>query len=215
MNRRTPVKRTYDASGRRHAAAKRQTRILTEARRLFLNRGYGATTIEAIAAAAGVSMETIYFGFKSKAGLLARVVDVALAGDELPVPLAERPMFEEVRIESDQNRQVELLARNVRTVLERAGPLQWALLTASASEPEIAELVDRYQQRRLEVQTEFVRWLAANGPLRHGMSAEDGGRIYWTVASTEVHHMLRVKAGFSADEYEQWLVRSLRDLLLA
>jgi AcrR family transcriptional regulator len=214
MNRRTPVKRAYDASGRRHAAAKRQTRILTEARRLFVDRGYGATTIEAIAAAAGVSVETIYFGFKSKAGLLARVVDVALAGDELPVPLAERPMFAEVRIESDQNRQIELLARNVRTVLERAGPLQWALLTASASEPEIAELVDRYQQRRLEVQTEFVRWLAVNGPLRNGMSVEDGGRIYWTVASTEVHHMLRVQAGFSADEYERWLARSLRDLLL-
>jgi len=208
------VKRRYDSGSRRQAAAKRQTLILESARRLFEGRGYSATTMEAIAEEAGVAVETVYLAFKTKASLLARVVDVALAGDEAPVALAQRPMFQEVRAEKNQGRQLELLARNARVVLERAGPLQWALLMASGNEPEIADLVERYNRRRLEVQTDFIRWVAANGPLAPGVSVESAGRTYWTLASIEVHHLVRSTLGRTAKEYEQWLARTLKLALL-
>ena len=209
-----PVKRRYDSSGRQRAAAERQTRILASARRLFESGGYSATTMEVIAGEAGVAVETVYLAFRTKAALLARVIDVTLAGDEEPMALADRPMFQEVRLQRDQRRQLELLARNARMVLERAGPLQWTLLMASEREPDIAALIERYQGRRLKVQTEFVRWVAANGPLAAGISVEEGGRIYWTLASTEVHHMLRSTLGYSAVEYERWLARNLKLVLL-
>jgi len=209
-----PVKRQYDSSGRRRAATQRQTRILVTARRLFEAGGYAATTMEAIAEEAGVAVETVYLAFRTKAALLARVVDVTLAGDEEPVALADRPMFQEIRLEKDQRRQVELLARNARMVLERAGPLQWTLVMASEREPDIAALIRRHQRQRLEIQTEFVRWVAANGPLAAGLSVEEGGRTYWTLGSTEVHHMLRSTLGYSAAEYERWLARNLMLVLL-
>jgi len=208
------VKRRYDSGGRREAAAKRQTLILESARRLFEHRGYSATTMEAIAGEAGVAVETVYLAFKTKASLLSRVVDVALAGDEAPVALPERPIFQEVRAEKDQRRQLELLARNARMVLERAGPLQWALLMESGTEPEIADLVERNHRRRLELQTEFMRWVAANGPLAPGLSVEAAGRTYWTLASIELHHLMRSTLGRSAREYEQWLARTLKLALL-
>jgi len=214
MNVRGGVKRAYDSSRRRQAAAERRTRMLRAAHRLFESQGYAATTMEAIAAAAEVSVETVYLAFHTKAELLARVIDVALAGDEEAVPLAERQAFLEVRDEPDQERQLELLARNVRGVLERAGPIQWAVLVAASQEPELAALVDRYQRMRLEVQTRFMGWVARHGPLRGGMSVEEGGRTYWTLASTEVHHMLRITLGLSADEYEAWLAGAFKAQLL-
>lgn len=208
------VKRRYDSSARRRAAAERQTRVLLAAGHLFSEGGYSATTMEAIASAAGVSVESVYLAFRTKVALLARVVDVALVGDEARVALADRPLFQEVRECGDQLRQVELLARNARIVLERAGALQWALVLASGQEPDIAEMLERYRRTRLRVQTTFVRWIAANGPLAPEISIEEGGRILWTLVSPEVHHMLRVNLGYSPRRYEHWLFRTLRAALL-
>jgi len=209
MKSKTGVKRRYDASRRRALAAERQSAVIEAARRLFAERGYAATTMESIADQAGTSVETVYLAFGTKSALLARVVDVALAGDEGDAPLADRPLFLEVREQRDQVRQLQLLARNARVILERAGPLQWTLLLASGQEPEIAELVDRYHRRRLEVMTEFMRWVAANGPLAPGLSVEEAARTYWTLSGTEVHHLLRVRLGYSPDDYEHWLARQL------
>lgn len=214
MKLRRTVKRTYDSSARRKAAADRQTRVLLAAGRLFSESGYSATTMEAIASAAGVSVESVYLAFRTKVALLARVVDVALAGDEAQIALADRPLFQEVRQSRDQLRQVQLLARNARIVLERSGSLQWALVLASGHEPDIAEMLERYRQTRLRVQTTFVRWIAANGPLAPGVSIEEGGRMLWTLASPEVHHMLRVNLGYSARRYERWVFRNLRATVL-
>lgn len=208
------VKRRYDASGRRAAAAARQTRIMEAARRRFIEQGYSATTMETIAADAGVSVETVYIAFRTKAALLAKVVDMTLAGDEAATPLAERPFFQEVRAEPDQRRQVRLLARNARVVLERAGPLQWTLLLASGHEPEIAQLVETYHRRRLEMMTMFAGWIAANGPLAEGMSVEQAGHAYWILSSTEVHHLLRRRLNYTADAYETWLGDELEKSLL-
>src|SRR4051794_11593353 len=73
--------RRYDASGRQAEADERRRRVVEAGRELFLEQGYGATSIKAIAEAAGVSAPTVYAQFESKAGILARIVDVALAGD--------------------------------------------------------------------------------------------------------------------------------------
>lgn len=210
----SPVKRRYDSSRRKEAAAARRTSLIAAARHLFSVSGYSATTIEAIAEAAGVSAETVYLAFKTKAALLAKVVDVTLAGDEASLPLAERPLFQEARSERDQVRQVRLLARNARIVLERAGALQWTLLLASGHEPEIAELVERYGRMRLQTMTTFIDWIAANGPLRAGLTKQRAAETYWTLSSTEVHHLMCVRLGYSADDYEEWLGDQLERALL-
>lgn len=209
------VKRPYDATARRAKAEASRGRIVAAARGLFESRGYVATTMEAVADAAGVSVETVYKAFGSKLTLLQRVIDVDLAGDEEHISLPERPLFLKVRDEPDQRRQVELLAHNARIVLERAGPLQWTVLAAADREPDLAEVVRRYNTMRLASMTRFIEWVSARGPLRAGITVEEAALTYWTVSSTEVHHLLRTVGGLSADQYERWLSNNLQALLLA
>lgn len=170
--------------------------------------------MEAVAEAAGVSVETVYKTFGSKLALLQRVIDINLAGDEDPLALTERSIFTDVRDEPDQRRQVELLARNARIVLERAGTLQWAVLAAAEHEPELAELVTRYNGMRLRAMRGFIEWVAARGPLRDGLTVERAALTYWTLSSTETHHLLRGRGGLSAEDYERWLADALKALLL-
>lgn len=214
MNIGRAVKRKYDATGRRARAEAARQRIVAAARDLFESSGYAATTMEAVAEAAQVSVETVYKAFGSKLALLQRVIDFNLAGDSAEVPLAERSLFMEVRVEPDQVRQVELLARNARIVLERAGPLQWAIRVAAEHEPDLSEVVARYNAMRLRTMRTFIEWIAERGRLRDDMAVDQAALTYWTLSSTEVHHFLRGLGGLSADDYESWLATSLKALLL-
>ena len=87
-----PAKRRYDRSGRQRDAAERQQRIIEAAHIRFVRDGYGATSIEQIARDAGTSTQTVYAAFTNKAGILRRVVDVAIAGDHEDVAIIERPL---------------------------------------------------------------------------------------------------------------------------
>ena len=92
------------------AARTRATRrrIVDAAAELFVERGYGVTTLEQIAARAGVAVQTVYFHFGNKRTVLKEAVDVAAVGDDEPVALLERPWLEELRAEPDPRRVVEL-----------------------------------------------------------------------------------------------------------
>jgi AcrR family transcriptional regulator len=188
--------------------------ILRAAQQLFERDGYQATTMDRIAVESDVSVETVYGAFGSKSQLLARVIDVALVGDQEAVAVAQRSWALEVHAEQNPTRQLELLARNTRNILERAGPVQWAAIMAADQEPEIAALVDRYQKTRLKVQTEFISWVAESGAFRDRLTVREAGQTYWVLAAVEVHHLLRNTLGWSASRYEMWLAESLKAQLL-
>ena len=85
-------RRPYDSSRRRRLADQSRASVLESARRLFLERGYAATTVAAVAADAGVSVETIYKAFGNKPGLLKSLFDVSIVGDDEPVPMLQREL---------------------------------------------------------------------------------------------------------------------------
>ena len=109
----TEVKRSYDASGRRAQARARRLAVVLAARDLFERDGYRTTTIAAIAAHAGVSAESVYKGFGTKAALAKAVFDLALAGDDEPVPVAERPSMQAVRDEPAVRRKIAMFAAGI------------------------------------------------------------------------------------------------------
>src|SRR3954452_8673147 len=115
----TEVKRPYDASGRRARADARRREVVRAARELFERDGFRLTTISAVAAHAGVSPESVYKGFGSKAALAKAVFDVALAGDHDPMPVAERPAQAAVSDEPDVHRKI---ARFVEGLVQRLAP---------------------------------------------------------------------------------------------
>src|SRR5687768_15232542 len=140
------TKRTYDASKRRaRAEEERRTtrrRVLAAAQRLFVEKGYKATTMADIATDAGVAMQSVYNAGKSKADLLQRVVEVVVAGDDDSVLLTDRPSFAAIGQEPDPVRQVEMIAALIASTQERSAPVQAALREAAAFDDAVAQNLD-------------------------------------------------------------------------
>jgi len=198
-------RRKYDSSLRKAQAGQTRLRILDTAQELFAERGYAGTTMDSIAAAAGVAADTVYASFGSKAGVLHRLLDLRVGGDDADVALLDREGPRAVRAETSQKRQVAAFAADIAQILERARPVDEIMRGAAAVDPEIARLRARMQKKRFENIAEFASWLAAKGPLRGGISRDDAAAIVWTLASPEVHGLLRRDRGWSRDRYVSWL----------
>src|SRR5262245_10065871 len=130
--------------------------ICAAAHRLFSDKGYLATSIEDIAAEAGVARPTIFTAVGPKPTVLRLVVDQALAGDAEPVPIAQRPWWREAIEEPDPVRSIQLAARNMCRINQRSAPLLRALETAAAVDAEAGDLWERFQQQRHDGLNEFA-----------------------------------------------------------
>jgi len=201
-----------DRQPRRRARTRRA--ILDAAGRLFAERGYTAATMEAIAEAADVAVETVYVRFGSKRNLLAAYLDVSIAGDDEPVPLLERESARAIAAQTDQRRQIRLLAHLARTILEGASPAQWVLAGAVAADRTLEELVASDDQRRRLTHRAFIDMLARNGPLRAGLSVEDAVDTYSALSNPGTYAFLTRRRGWSADRFEIWIGDCFERLLL-
>src|SRR5207302_8012698 len=135
----------------------------------FADHGYAATTVEAIAGAAGVATDTVYATFANKAGVLHALLDVRVGGDDLPVALLDRPGPQAVRAEPTQRRPPAGFAAEVAAILGRARPVDDIMRGAAAADPEIASLRAKTRRLRFENRRKRAGWLAAKGGLRGGM----------------------------------------------
>lgn len=207
-------RRRYESPIRQEQARETRRRILKAARRQFLARGYVATTIASISQEAGVTAQTVYVAFGNKRAILAALLDLVIGGDEQPVGVLERPEPQRMRDEPDQRRQLEMMAQGIRGILERAGPIFDVVRGAASVDPEIAELYRQLQEERLRNMTRVVGWVAEKGPLRGGLTVDDGADIVWMLTSADVHRLLRVERGWTGERYERWLADSLIAALL-
>lgn len=213
-----PVKprRAYRSTRRAEQTAQTSRDILAAAGALFRQRGYTGTSMPAIAAGAGVAIETIYRAFGGKAGLFKAVVHAAVAGGAArsEVPVEERPAIRALIEETDPRRQVELYVATQPGIHRRSGPLLRALFGASASDPEMRRLWDEFEAIRHAGQGRFVGLLAERGALRPDLTVEEGTDVLWTLCSLAVHDSLVVGRGWISDRYAAWLTAALiRELL--
>ena len=211
---RVKVKRQYTSTLRQRQASETRSRILDAAQRLFTASGYGATTMESIASEAGVATDTVYANFRNKAGVLHKLMDVRVGGDDSPVRLLDREGPQAVRGESTQKRQIEAFAADITQILERARPVDDIMRGAAAVDPEIAALRVRMHGLRYNNVREFAAWLAAKGTFRSGITQADAAAIVWTLASPEVHGLLREGRSWTSERYTAWLAESLTRTLL-
>lgn len=214
MSEKSKPKRPYNSTRRQVQAAETRRQIVAAARRLFAERGYAGTTIEAIAGEAGVAVETVYATFGSKRAILTRLVDISVVGDEADVPLLARPGPQAVRRERDQRRQVKMFARDIREIMERMSLIFEIMRIAAKTEPDIEALLRQILAGRLHGMAFFVEALLNNGPLRLNLTAEQATDTVWTLTSAEVHRLLTVDRGWPGERYEQWLAETLTTLLL-
>lgn len=186
--------------------------MLEAARRLFLRDGYAATTIDRIAAAAEVSRPTV-FSVGTKAQLLKLVRDVAIAGDDEPVAIPERPAHAETRTATDAATTLRLHARNVVAINRRYAEIDEVLHQAASMEPALQELWQSSEHQRLEGATLVVDDLITKTTL--AMERERAIDVLWLLMAPDVPRRLH-RRGWSDDEYERWLADTfVRQLLPA
>ena len=207
-------KRRYDASRRRAAAQQTRHAIVATARQQFLERGYAATTMPAIAAAAGVALDTVYASVGPKPALFRHLVEISISGAEEPVPALERDYVREIRAQPDPRRKLELYARAMRLIHERLAPLFRVLRDAAQVDPELTALWEEISQRRASNMRMFAADLAAAGDLREGVSVDEAADVIWATNSPEFFLLLVRERQWDLDRFESWLAATWIRLLL-
>lgn len=207
------VKRRYESPQRREGARATRLAVLEAARTLFLERGYGATTLQAVADAASVSVATVYAAFGNKRTVLKELVDVSIAGDDEPVAIIDRPWVAKLRAEPDRARRVRMFAANGRRILDRRSAVDAVVRAAAATDPEIGELWDDLRRQRREGQGRLLSLVAGAEGVRAGLHPEEAADILYAVLSPETYLTLVGERGWAPERYEAWTVEVIEGLL--
>lgn len=190
-----------------------EQRIVEAATRLFLERGYGGTTVPQIAREAGVAIQTIYNTVGSKRAVLSRVLDYRVQGKHAPTPVREF-LGDRVRKAREARAMVALLAEWFAIGAAAALPIFRVIREAAATEPEIAALERQRAEQRLAGYTEAARDLRARGGLANELTDDDAAAYIWTIGHPDIHHFLVDEQGWSTERYRIWVERAMERLLL-
>lgn len=208
------AKRAYRSTRRQEQARETRRQIIAAARALFFENGYSGTSIEAIAKEAGVAPETIYASFGSKLAVLTALVQVSVVGDDLPIPLLERPEIRAAQEIMDQRVLIRKFAADIAQIMQRMSPVFALLRTTAKSEPEIAAIQERVLKDRLHGVGFMVENLQRIGPLHPDLILTQAAETVWAVSSAEVFDLFTLHRGWSIEQYQHWLEQSLGRLLL-
>ena len=183
------------------------------ARALFTERGYQATTIDAVSDHADVPPATVYRLFSSKLGILKAMLDVSIAGDDQPLSLPERPEITALTTERDSAALIARFAGVTAAINGRASDVFRILASAADSDPAAAELHADLQRQRDRGQGQIARALARAGALRPGLRERDAADLIHALMSPELYRLLVIDRGWSPARYERWLAQTLADQL--
>jgi AcrR family transcriptional regulator len=206
--------RRYDASRRRQAAARTRQGILAAARACFLREGYAATTMTAVAAEAGVALDTVYATAGPKPKLFRLLLETAISGADEPVTAEERDYVRAIQAEPDAEAKLAIYAAAIRRIHERLAPLFEVLRQAAGADAELAGLWREISGRRAANMRRFAAELEATGRLRPGLGADEAADVIWSLNSPEFYLLLVAERGWAPDRFETWLSDSWRRLLL-
>jgi AcrR family transcriptional regulator len=194
----TVGRRTYRSQLRAQQRTETRRAVLDAARQLFEANGWAETSMRDLAAAAGVSVETIYSHFSSKGGVLRAVADTAVVGDDAPVPLAERPEFRAI----GRGRRAARLAVHARTA-----PIAKLLRQAAPGDDEIIQMLTSARERQRADIADAMALILGRSPTPR---ERDG---VWALASPELYLLLVEESGWTPDEYEAWIAEALQRIV--
>jgi AcrR family transcriptional regulator len=202
---------TVKSEGKRAEKA-RQTRrrMLDAARDLFIERGYGATSLQDVAELAGVATQTLYYTFGNKRSLLKELVDVSVAGDDEPIATMDRPWFREAVAADTADALLKAHVHGASEVLGRVAAVIEVVRAASATDPEIASLSKQEPDPRLVVQTAVAEALVAKSGAREGISVEYAADVIYGILSPELYLLLVRDRGWAPEQWERFAYEALR-----
>lgn len=203
------TKRPYDSTKRRERAEQEkhasQLKVVEAAQHLFVAKGYVATTMDDIAREAGVARQTVYQAGSSKAELMHRVIDLAVAGDDEDVLLQDRQGYADVAAETDPVRQAELIAETMAAIRERMGPVWMPFREAAAIDAKATALMawsHRLSRETFEVAIRMIPEKFLSAPY------DEAADTAWVIGSLDVYLLLTGPRGWSHEKYTSWLRRA-------
>lgn len=206
--------RAYDASGRREQARRNRWAVLEAARERFIGQGYAATTMAEIAEDAGLSVESVYKMFQNKPGLLKAVFDVTLAGDDEPIPMADREDIQGVLAEPDAVRKIALFADHIARTLPRIAPVQLLVRAAADADPAVEAVWRQTKDEFLDGMTHFARDLEATGALKPGLDVTEARDLLWSFFAVELYELLVLQRGWAPARYASVVAEALQHTLV-
>jgi len=211
-----PVKGTTTRSGGRRAGQARATqrRIIDHAWRLFTEQGYAATTLDQIAAGAGVALQTVYFHFGNKRTVLKEVVDRAAVGDDEPIPLLDRPIVERIRSEADPSAALALWVDISQDINARITPIMRIVRDAASSDPDMAAQWETNRRQTLSAHKVIAQHLSDQQALRHGMTVDGATDIIYALVSLDLYSLLTEQLQWTPHQWRDWTNRTLAEALL-
>ena len=208
------VKGPQRPASRAERAQENRGRMVNAARTLFTSQGYPATTMQQIAADAGVAVQTVYYTFRTKARLLCEVVEVTAAGEPDPEPVARRPWMVEAMTSPSGQRALALAVEHGTDIYERMAPLRPAFAAAAAADPYVEEYALGIATTRRTGMGRLVGRLAELGSLRPGLDQQRATDLLFVLDSHETFLGLTHQAGWSVPSYKAWLFTTLAQQLL-
>jgi AcrR family transcriptional regulator len=211
-----PVKGKSEAGRRREQRAlQTRARITEAALRLFCERGYVATSVEAIAAEAAVAPATVYQAFGTKQAVLARALDASITGDGQPVPLLERDWVAAARGHRGARARLVAVVRGAAQVAAQTAALKEVMRDAAATDPAVRELIREDHDRRRETQRALVEVAVDEHDLRRGMTLDKAAEAFFLLVNSDTYRIATEVLGWSVDDWQRWLVETLTHELLA
>lgn len=199
----------------REEGARRTRRVVTEAAaELFTTRGYAATSLADVAARAGVARPTVFATFGSKAALLRQVLDQALAGDDEPFAVAERPWFRPVWDAVTADQVLDAYAGVCTLIAERAAPVLEVVRRAADTAPEVTELWAQTRRNRLAGARMVVDHLGELGGLRSDVDQHRAVDRLWLLNDPAHFAALVDERGWAVAEYREWLSAQMKASVL-
>jgi AcrR family transcriptional regulator len=203
------VKRSYDASWRREQAHARRLAVVQAARELFERDGFRLTTITAIAAHAGVSAESVYKGFGSKAGIAKAVFDLVIAGDDEPVPVAQRAAARAVLEEPEVRGKIAMFVEGLAQRQARSAKVQILIRDGRHVDNSLAPIWAKLNDEGLAGMTMLGRHLLETGQLRDGIDLDEVRDVLWNYLAVDNYERLVLSRDWSLERYSRWLARAI------
>jgi AcrR family transcriptional regulator len=207
-------RRRYWSPVRQESARRTRRAVVQAAHELFTARGYAATSLAGIAAAAGVARPTAFAAFGSKPALLRQVLDEAFAGDDEPVPVAQRPWFRPVWDAATPAAVLDAYARVCALINGRAARIVEVVRRAADESPELGGLWDTLQRNRRAGASMVVRHASSRGSLAAGLDTGRATDILWIFNDPALYDTLVSGCGWPESDYTAWLSSQIRHALL-
>ena len=208
------TRRRYSSAVRAEQAAATRHAVLEAARTLFAEHGYAGTSIAAIAARAGVAVDTVYAAAGRKPALLRELVETSLSGTDQAVPAEQRDYVLRLRAAPSARRKIEIYAAAVSEIGIRLAPIHRALAEASVSDRDCAALRAEIDARRANNMRLLAADLRATGELRPDLTDDEVADIVWSTNAPEYRALLVGARGWSAERFGAWLADAWTRLLL-